>query len=167
MKLNSNLANDNVITINSALYDKVGEVELFSYGSDVINSLTPTAAYAARFGEPVCQKISVKTTTIDEFCISDRIGVIDILKVDAEGVDLQVLQGAKRKLTAHDIRFICVEFNTIFDKPGRTGGALAPICELLEGFGCEFVTSYTDYVTTEGDFFAVHNALFHASPGTP
>src|SRR6516162_9804800 len=36
---------------NLALSDKSGKAELFTYETDLINSLTPTAAFAVRFGK--------------------------------------------------------------------------------------------------------------------
>jgi FkbM family methyltransferase len=144
---------------NLALSDKSGKAELFTYETDLINSLTPTAAFAVRFGK--CGKtIPIQVSTVDEFCSSHNIDAIDVLKVDTEGCDLDVLKGATIALKSHKIRFVYTEFNDIFERAGRTGGALAPICSFLQPFGFRFVASYTDDVVTDGEFFAVHNALF-------
>jgi FkbM family methyltransferase len=42
----------------------------------------------------------VQVTTIDEFCTSESISRIDILKTDTEGYDLQVLRGGDKMLEA-------------------------------------------------------------------
>jgi FkbM family methyltransferase len=147
---------------NIALSDKSGKAELFTYDADAINSLTPTANFAVRFGK--CGKsIPIQASTVDEFCSSHGIDAIDVLKVDTEGCDLDVLKGATIALKSKKIRFVYTEFNDIFERAGRTGGALAPICGFLEPFGFRFVTCYTDGVVAEGEFFAIHNALFAAS----
>jgi FkbM family methyltransferase len=147
---------------NLALSDKSGKAELFTYETDLINSLTPTAAFAVRFGKRG-KTIPIQVSTIDEFCSSHNVDAIDVLKVDAEGCDLEVLKGATLALKAQKIRFVYTEFNDILERTGRTGGALAPICDFLQPFGFRFVTCYTDNLVAEGEFFAVHNALFAAS----
>jgi FkbM family methyltransferase len=148
---------------NIALTDQAGDAELFTYEADQINSLTPTSRFAVRFGK-VGKPMSIRASTIDEFCCSHDIKTIDILKVDTEGCELEVLKGATETLKSRGIRFIYAEFNDICERAGRTGGALAPISALLESHGFRFVTCYTENVVSEGELFAVHNALFAASP---
>jgi FkbM family methyltransferase len=148
--------------VNLALSDKSGKAELFTYETDLINSLTPTATFAVQFGKRG-KKIPVQVSTVDEFCSSRNINAIDVLKVDTEGCDLEVLKGATLALKSRKVRFVYTEFNDILERTGRTGGALAPICSFLRPFGFCFVTCYTEEVITDGDFFAVHNALFAAS----
>jgi hypothetical protein len=89
------------------------------------------------------------------------------LKVDAEGCDLDVLKGAAGKLKSHEIRFVLTEFTSIFGRADSTGGALVPICAFLEPFGFCFVTSCTDFVASDGEFYANYNALFAAAPILP
>jgi FkbM family methyltransferase len=161
-KLAAQLKGERVKVFNLALSDKSRTAELFTYDKDLINSLTPTASFAVRFGKRG-KAIPVQVSTVDEFCSSHNIEAIDILKVDTEGCDLDVLRGAASALQSQKIRFLYIEFNDILERAGRTGGALAPICEFLQPLGFRFVTCYTDDVVTEGEFFAVHNALFAAS----
>lgn len=47
---------------------------------------------------------------IDDFCSENDIGTIDLLKLDVEGHELKVLQGAERMMTEDRIRFIQFEF---------------------------------------------------------
>src|SRR5262249_39442518 len=162
-KLAEGLAGRRARAFNIGLSDKSGNAQLFTYGADVLNSLSPTTTHAVRFGT-TGKPIPIQVSTVDEFCSSHDIDTIDVLKVDTEGCDLDVLKGAAGKLKSHKIKFVYTEFNDIFERAGRTGGALAPICAFLEPFGFRFITTYTDYVITDGEFFAVHNALFAASP---
>jgi FkbM family methyltransferase len=151
---------------NIALGAKAGDGELFTYDIHVINSLTPTSPHAVHFGR-TGQPIIVQVSTIDEFCSAYAIQNIDILKIDVEGCELDVLKGATETFNSQKIRFVYAEFNDILKQPGRTGGSLVPLCEFLKPFGLRFVASYTDYVEPDGEFFAVHNALFAASPSRP
>jgi hypothetical protein len=51
----------------------------------------------------------VPVTTVDRFAAEHGIGAIDLLKVDAEGYDLQVLHGAASMLDRSAIRFVLSE----------------------------------------------------------
>ncbi len=52
---------------------------------------------------------TVDVQTVDLFCETNRIQNVDLLKIDVEGFDLAVLQGAVEMLKARKIRFILVE----------------------------------------------------------
>lgn len=54
---------------------------------------------------------NVPVSTLDEYCQSEGIDYIDFLKIDTEGGELSVLQGARRLLRQHRIACIQFEFN--------------------------------------------------------
>src|SRR5262249_28764573 len=121
---------------------------LFEYQRSEVNSLVADTQHAVRFGE-ASQTVEVQCVTVDDFCEAQRVCGIDVLKIDTEGWELAVLQGAQRMLSARSIRFVCAEFNDMLPKPGTTGGALVPISEFLGPFGFRFVATYTDLIITE------------------
>ena len=53
---------------------------------------------------------AIELTTIDAFCSENGIERIDLLKIDAEGHELAVLQGARGMIDAGRVRFIQFEF---------------------------------------------------------
>lgn len=55
----------------------------------------------------VVEKVAI--TTIDNFCIENKIDKISYLKIDTEGEDLEVLKGATKSLSEQKIDFIQVE----------------------------------------------------------
>jgi len=55
--------------------------------------------------------IEFKSTTLDEFCETNKIDFIDLLKIDTEGHEWDVLLGARRMLSERRIQFIQFEFN--------------------------------------------------------
>ncbi|MBE9225252.1 FkbM family methyltransferase [Phormidium sp. LEGE 05292] len=87
-----------------ALSDTVGEAILYVTKHPMCSSLfPPNEAYLSRFSELIEYMgldftIDIETTTIDDFCQKEGITEIDFLKVDVQGADLKVLQGAKEIL---------------------------------------------------------------------
>jgi FkbM family methyltransferase len=55
------------------------------------------------------ESVEVEVTTIDRFCLENGIGEVDYLKVDAEGLDLDVLRGAAAMFEGGKIRYVMVE----------------------------------------------------------
>ncbi len=151
-------------SFNIALSNKSGEAPFFDYGAlATSNSLVENSEYASRIKHDVIVR-TVHCDTVDSICSNIGITNIDVLKIDTEGHDLAVLQGAERMLAEHRVRFVYVEFNTMLPVRGSTGGALIPISEILESQGFRFVASYPEYMITSGDFFATSNALFVRPP---
>lgn len=54
-------------------------------------------------------KINVLTTNLDTFCSSNSISKLDILKIDAQGAECLILDGAKNLLSQHAIKIILAE----------------------------------------------------------
>ena len=54
-------------------------------------------------------EIDVQTQTLDNFCLSQKIENIDVLKIDTEGNEINVLKGAKKLLLENRIKLIYVE----------------------------------------------------------
>jgi FkbM family methyltransferase len=158
--LTSAVRNSRFQALHLALSDRSGEAEFFDYGPlATSNSLVGDAQYATRTKHDVTVR-KVACDTLDNICSSLKVESIDVLKVDTEGHDLAVLQGAERMLSQKRIRFVYVEFNTLGPKPGTTGGALLPISNMLEPLGFRFVASYAEYMITTDDLFVTSNALF-------
>jgi FkbM family methyltransferase len=57
------------------------------------------------------ESYSVRTTTIDAYTLIHGIDHIDLLKIDVEGYDLHVLEGAQRMLDAQQIDLFVFEYN--------------------------------------------------------
>jgi FkbM family methyltransferase len=148
---------------NLALGVAVGTVDMFEYDMSLLNSLASDAPFAVRFGLEG-RRMEVSCTTLSSYCREKGIDRIDVLKIDTEGHDLAVLQGAAEMLAKGAIRFVYVEFNDLQGKEGTTGGALCPIDGLLRRFGFQFIATYNDLIVTEGELLVVSNALFAVPP---
>jgi len=150
-------------SFNLALGAKNGKVELFEYDNSYVNSLVPNAAFAVRH-KTDAHAIQVNCDTVDNFCRDHSIESIDVLKIDTEGFDLVVLEGAAKMLRRRSIRFIYFEFNDLKPVTGIFGGALIPFDDLLRPFGYRFIATYNDYLKAEGELFSVSNALYALPP---
>lgn len=62
------------------------------------------------FGVTLHSNETVKIRTLDSFCQENQISKIDFLKLDVEGHELHVLEGAKQLLESKAIHFIQFEF---------------------------------------------------------
>jgi FkbM family methyltransferase len=162
-RLRAALPSDRLSVHQLAFGEESGDVKLYVYGTSAdgstMNSLVPDARYAVKSGQSATECI-VECSTIDQFCASNDIEVIDVLKIDTEGFDLFVMKGAARMLRERRIGFVYSEFNDVQPRPGTTGGSLLAISDYLEPFGFRYVATYTDFILPDGDMFVCANALF-------
>jgi FkbM family methyltransferase len=97
---------DRVEVIPKAVSDHVGEAAFVVHGQagevnmDGVNRLAVDGV-----GE------TVPVTTLDAFCAERDLGVVDVVKIDAEGHDLAVLRGAKALLSKGRIGCVQFEYN--------------------------------------------------------
>lgn len=97
----------NCVIENIALGDVPGEkkIKLFDNNSSVLNSLN----YELMNKDRMAKAEVIRIDTLDNYCIKNDINKIDLLKIDTEGYELMVLEGAKRMLDNANISFIYCE----------------------------------------------------------
>ena len=66
------------------------------------------------------EKVKVKTTTIDSYCQKHNIETIDILKIDVQGNELKVLQGADQMLKDRRVKLIFTEISIAPNYKGQS-----------------------------------------------
>ena len=106
-KLSARALPSNVRRNHFGLGSRAEERKLFVYGEAVgSNSLY------LRVGMPDRQREeeSVVLKTLDEYCAENAIGGIDFVKIDVEGHELSVLQGASRMLASRAIGVVQFEY---------------------------------------------------------
>ncbi|WCJ58129.1 FkbM family methyltransferase [Fontisphaera persica] len=96
-----------------ALGDEDGNKELHVNEANVTNSLLATDAAASHYSPPGWQEtrgvLPVPVRRLETFCREHKVDRIDLLKVDAQGYDLRILQGAGALLEQHRIRCLLLE----------------------------------------------------------
>jgi FkbM family methyltransferase len=110
-----------------ALSDAPGEAHLQLHEASELNSLHFQAAAAGGGRE------RIDITTLDRFCAQHGIADIDLLKVDAQGFDLNVLQGSSALLGAERVPFIVAEGS--FTPGDTTNQYFAPLHAFLTDRG--------------------------------
>ena len=98
-----------IIPVNLGFSDTEATTNIFT------NATLPGMASLYRrrldhFGISLGQSEVIELTTIDHFCRKNNIDEIDFLKLDVEGHEWKVLQGASQKLSEKKIGFIQFEF---------------------------------------------------------
>jgi FkbM family methyltransferase len=104
---------------NEALTFFVGQTSFYINNSSLTNSLLESSISDDNFIDATRtkEKITVNTNTIDNFCSKNTIDKINILKIDAQGADLDVLKGAigMLKNKSVDLIYIEVEFVQLYE----------------------------------------------------
>lgn len=93
-----------VTTHPLALSNRVGESWMTAVPDSLLNHLVDADA---RTDGAALERVPIDT--IDHFCESRGLDRIDLLKVDAEGADLKVLEGGSRMFRDRRVRFLLVE----------------------------------------------------------
>jgi len=92
-------------TNNIGLWDHKGFVKFHLCIDEAYNSIGTNPQ------SEIKSSINIPVTTIDDFCQEKNITKIDILKIDSEGAEFQILNGAKRLISSLSIPIIICEYN--------------------------------------------------------
>lgn len=123
--LQRNLRGTRCRCINSAVGSETGEARISVGRNSLTNSLVN-----AREGDAF---ESVTVTTVDAYREERSLSSVDLLKIDVEGFDLNVLEGASRSFSEDRIKFVSVEAGFCFD--GAAHVSFQRLREHLEGHG--------------------------------
>ena len=120
------------------LADKEGTMTFYDY-ENACNSL---ALREAELGLPT-NRYDVEVTTLDSWCAEQHVEHIDLLKLDVEGFDLNVLQGAERLLRQQAISAFVFEYSSSWIGSRKL---LADACSYIEDVGYELFKLFNGFV---------------------
>lgn len=116
------LNKNNVAPFNCAMSDEVGTANFWYYSSSAqaseLSGFNNRPILKGVFKEP--EMISVSLETLDHFCSSQMVQKIDFLKIDTEGAEWKVLNGAMTLLKNHQIRSMQFEYGGCYTDSGTT-----------------------------------------------
>ena len=122
--------------------------------SAVAGVLPPVAGLGERVpsgDHDILEQVTVPMVTIDGLMAREGIIAVDLLKVDAEGYDLEVLRGAQVALREHRVRVVLAE---VFFVAYREGQAFFwDIAAFLHDAGYRFVNLYDTRETSQGRLY--------------
>lgn len=150
--------NKKIKCLRLGLGNKVGRVACALHADNRNNSLIQNLNDKLH-SNPIGDEV-IDLETLDT--VTERLGIssIDLLKIDTEGGDLAVLQGASGLLARQSIRFIYFEFHHLLSNDAQQRlGNLVEIAEFLREYHYRFITVYTDSVHGR-ECLGTYNALF-------
>jgi FkbM family methyltransferase len=102
LEANVGLNNFSNIKVNQvALSDKRGTAKFYLHQADDRNSLSAISS----------NSIVIPTITLDEYIAENLISAVDLMKMDVEGAELLVLQGASKLISGRNAPTIMLEIN--------------------------------------------------------
>jgi FkbM family methyltransferase len=131
---------------------KMNEICVSNYNGDIIIYVpTLSVGISSIIRRPVFDKLNqeimvlnTKCTTLDTYCELNNINEIDFIKIDVEGAEKVVFEGAKSLLSSKKIKAGMFEVGqTLLD----AGTSTEEVCQLIESFG------YTIEKVYESDYF--------------
>ena len=142
-----------------ALGREPGSVRIQLQSESQLNSLLyssqPGLADTGKFEE-------VNVGTIDGFVEDQAIRTIDLLKIDAQGADLDVLLGADQTIKSHRVRFILCEVGLQPDDP--VNQPFQPLHEHLCGKGMRLCGFYAGGNMGPRYRYACHRDVLYVDP---
>lgn len=111
--LNETIAPLNISCHNLGLSSKSSSQKIYTYANEISSqhaSVYKNVLVDLHKANSVVE-LEFKNTTLDEFCVINKIDYIDFIKIDTEGHELEVLKGAKKMICGNRIGIIQFEFN--------------------------------------------------------
>lgn len=117
--LSSEIAAGKVIANNFGLSNEVKEAEMFIYDElDGRNSLHYNKEHI--FDTNILHKEKIRLSTLSSYTIQNKISKIDFLKIDVEGHETNVIEGASELIENKMIKCIQFEYNNNWEAAGFT-----------------------------------------------
>lgn len=126
--------------INVALGNEPGEASITT-DRDGQNTLIAGVSSAG--------SVIARVSTLDDFCADRNIQRVDLLKIDTEGFETFVLNGASRMLSKGQIDFVVAECDFI-RRPNEPHGDFFEIYAVLAGLGFNMIGLYNGGVDERG-----------------
>jgi len=149
-----------IILKNLALADKSGHRTFHATRCNTLSSLLqpdPRIQEISPKRNYDFNEIEVEVDTLDIYCRANQIESIDVLKIDVQGAELSVLQGAKSMLSSKKIRIIYLE--VIFADNYLEQSNLESLIQYLKQWGYA-MWDFRPFLHTKSGRLWAGNAIF-------
>lgn len=142
-------SNPRVRLVKSGVSSKSGTQKLFVNALSKLNSLHATnEASEFKQGEVIGEE-TITLVSLDEYCESNGIDLIDVLKIDVQGHEPEVIEGARRLVSERKIDWIIAEIQ-FGDFYATEGSDLKRVVDLLDGHYRVFAIIDSTYIGSAG-----------------
>jgi len=86
-------------------------------------------------------KLNTKCVTLDKYCSDNKIDMIDFIKIDVEGAEKMVFEGAEKLLSS---KLILAGVFEIGETLADAGTNTEEVCKLLQSYGYKIVKNISD-----------------------
>jgi len=152
---------ERVLTRPLAVCERPGTRPLFCNEHSTMNSVLPLDGQAHKFINPdkttAAATIDVEAVALDDFCAAEKIGHIDILKMDIQGGEFLALQGASGMFSGQAIDLVFIE--VLFAPLYADQGFFHELCGWLHARGYQLFGIYQQRFGPHG-FLGWANAIF-------
>jgi FkbM family methyltransferase len=100
-------AHSRISPINIGFSNQSGKVKVYLQKDHGLNSINSNVNIPDEKNQGKFEEVEIDT--IDNYCKNNKIEYIDILKTDAEGIDLLILKGAENMIKERRIKYILSE----------------------------------------------------------
>jgi FkbM family methyltransferase len=148
----------NLHFVQCALGRAPGEAEIVLHQNSELNSLV-SCDKQPRTADLTGETERIQIATVDEFCAHKQLSHIDIMKIDAQGWELEVLAGASELVRQNQIRFVIAEVG--FRKADLDMQHFAALNDFMEAnrfWLCGFYDTF--YWGQRKEYLGFSNALY-------
>jgi len=155
----------NIKVFNTAISNFSGQVDFHVNKSSATNSILPTSGDGKKnWGENLLETvetIKINSVTIDDFVEKFKIKAIDILKIDTQGTEYEVVEGAGKTTEQNKIRLIYLEIIIVSTYEGQK--YLDEILSLFRNKGFRLFNLYNFTHSDKGELKQVDAIFVHKS----
>lgn len=146
-------------SLGSALLRFYGKEGSSEQASSNLSSISDRPMFTEAFDYQHVGAAEVPLETVDHLATTLGHSFIDILKIDVEGYEPDVLEGAFEMLSSSSIAIVDTEFSGVLAEQHQAG-SLELIAKKLQPYGFTMVAVSTDFVVHGNIPYANHNAVW-------
>lgn len=136
----------NKLALSNVKGEQILNINSFDPTNSLLDSHEKASYYWGKKLLDTVEQEKVGVETIDSYCKKENIKKIDILKLDTQGTEYKVLEGAKKMLLKNAISLIYMEIILVDTYIGQK--TLPEITDFMDSFGYRLFNIYSPLIST-------------------